>query len=296
MTYNFGEVLPGITVSHVFKLKNTSEERIIIDRVKSGCACTIAEITKTDIKPNEFTEITLGLNTKSLSGNVEKGVFVFYRCLNEEYIKRLSLKGIVVAGRRVTPDYIDFGIIEPGIQVVKKLNIQGFNQDFKILDVKSPSYYEINVFQEPKTSLPEYAVSIILKPQAKEGRFSDYIFFETNSKEQPIIQVLAKGKILSQVRFEPEALLLEYNEKTHIFEGVANIVGVDEEVESIRIETIEGPFKVEPFFQKEKGFAYLKISLKDKGIKDNIQGKVSAELITKDGIKKIALSIYCLNL
>ncbi len=53
---------------------------------------------------------------------------------------------------------------------------------------------------------------------------------------------------------------------------------------------------MEPFFQKEKSFAYLKTFLKDKDGKDNIQGKVSAELITKDGIKKIALSIYCLNL
>lgn len=57
MKYDFGKVKEGDTVKHVFKVKNTGEEPLMIFKVKGSCDCMAAFYSEEPIMPNKEGEI-----------------------------------------------------------------------------------------------------------------------------------------------------------------------------------------------------------------------------------------------
>src|SRR5262249_55638578 len=67
-SYNFGTVLNGPPVKHVFELKNVGHSKLIIGQVMPSCGCTAAKPTKTELGPGETSQIEVTLSTGALNG------------------------------------------------------------------------------------------------------------------------------------------------------------------------------------------------------------------------------------
>ncbi|WP_307726868.1 DUF1573 domain-containing protein [Parapedobacter pyrenivorans] len=61
-TYDFGKIPQGDPVTHVFTFENVGSEPIIISEVKPSCGCSVAEFTKTPVKPGEKGTISVTFN------------------------------------------------------------------------------------------------------------------------------------------------------------------------------------------------------------------------------------------
>lgn len=61
-THDFGKIAQGTPVTHVFNFENTGTEPIIISEVKPSCGCSVAEYTKTPVKPGEKGTISVTFN------------------------------------------------------------------------------------------------------------------------------------------------------------------------------------------------------------------------------------------
>lgn len=61
-THDFGKIPQGTPVTHVFTFENTGTEPIIISEVKPSCGCSVAEYTKTPVKPGEKGTISVTFN------------------------------------------------------------------------------------------------------------------------------------------------------------------------------------------------------------------------------------------
>ncbi len=61
-THDFGKIAQGTPVTHVFTFENTGSEPIIISEVKPSCGCSVAEYTKTPVKPGEKGTISVTFN------------------------------------------------------------------------------------------------------------------------------------------------------------------------------------------------------------------------------------------
>lgn len=61
-TYDFGKIPQGKPVTHVFTFENTGSEPIVISEVKPSCGCSVAEFTKTPVKPGEKGTISVTFN------------------------------------------------------------------------------------------------------------------------------------------------------------------------------------------------------------------------------------------
>lgn len=92
--YNFGQVQQGKAVSHVFKFINEGREPLIITSVEPTCGCTIADYTKTPVKPSEVGQITLTFNAASTLQPFNKSILV--KSNSTTPIRRLYIKGEVV--------------------------------------------------------------------------------------------------------------------------------------------------------------------------------------------------------
>lgn len=92
--FDFGEIMQGDTVIHVFSFTNTGTEPLIIYDAKAGCGCTIPEYEKDrPIMPGAQGEIKLIFNSKGKSGQQNKAVKI---TTNVSDVKEeVMLKGIV---------------------------------------------------------------------------------------------------------------------------------------------------------------------------------------------------------
>lgn len=63
-TYDFGEVMEGEKVVHVYKFKNTGKEPLVISNAKGSCGCTVPEWPREPIPVGGSGEIKVKFDSK----------------------------------------------------------------------------------------------------------------------------------------------------------------------------------------------------------------------------------------
>lgn len=92
--HDYGQIKLDSDGSWTFSFKNTGENAIIINRVRSTCGCTVPAWPKEPIEPGSSGEITVKYNTAT-SGTFLKSLFVYSTAANSPV--KLQIKGKVVA-------------------------------------------------------------------------------------------------------------------------------------------------------------------------------------------------------
>ncbi len=72
--YEFGGVLEGSQVEHVFKFTNTGKIPLIISDSKTTCGCTVPNYPKEPIAPGESGEVSVKFNTAGKKNEQNKPV------------------------------------------------------------------------------------------------------------------------------------------------------------------------------------------------------------------------------
>ncbi len=62
-TFDFGTVLEGRPVDHIFKFKNTGKVPLLISDAKATCGCTVPSYPSDAIPPGQSGEISVKFNT-----------------------------------------------------------------------------------------------------------------------------------------------------------------------------------------------------------------------------------------
>ena len=91
-THDFGSITQNKPVSYDFKYTNTGDAPIIVSEVKPSCGCSVAEFTKTPVKPGETGTITVTYNAAA-KGPFTKQFTV--RSNTKTPVKTLTVKGAV---------------------------------------------------------------------------------------------------------------------------------------------------------------------------------------------------------
>ena len=83
--HDFGELIQGEKVTHIFKYTNAGDANLIITNIKSSCGCTVPNYSQEPIAPGEEGEIKVTFNstgklgrqhkTITLSSNAEQSTF-----------------------------------------------------------------------------------------------------------------------------------------------------------------------------------------------------------------------------
>lgn len=96
--YDFGDIAYNIPAEAEFEFTNTSNEPVVIAKVKSSCGCTVSGYDKNPILPGEKSTITATYNAKK-KGSFRKNLTV-YLSDNSHYV--LTIKGQVSAEKTVS--------------------------------------------------------------------------------------------------------------------------------------------------------------------------------------------------
>ena len=84
-THDFGDLVQGDKIEHIFKFKNTGKEALIITNVQVTCGCTTPKGWARDpIAPGHSGEITISFNSLGKYGKQNKVVTIISNAVNPE--------------------------------------------------------------------------------------------------------------------------------------------------------------------------------------------------------------------
>ncbi|MBC7885848.1 MAG: DUF1573 domain-containing protein [Saprospiraceae bacterium] len=94
-TYDWGKVMDGDKVTHIFKFKNTGKEPLIISNAKGSCGCTVPEWPKDAIAPGKSGEIKVVFDSKGKGavGGKEDSKRVTITANTDPFDSYLTIKG-----------------------------------------------------------------------------------------------------------------------------------------------------------------------------------------------------------
>ena len=88
--FDFGDIIQGDKVSHVFKFKNSGKSDLVILDAHASCGCTVPDYPKTPIKVGESGKIHVWFTSAGKHGETSKTVTII--CNTKEENKILKIK------------------------------------------------------------------------------------------------------------------------------------------------------------------------------------------------------------
>ena len=135
-TFNFGKMERGATMSHAFKVRNVGSRPLRVEVVSTTCKCTVGDLEKNEIPPNEESDVLLEWTAKTAAGPFRHGATLSTTDPKHSRIE-LTVEGDVVESSSIIPSELYFGNVLVGdtseARVFVFSNVQ---QDVKVLDYK----------------------------------------------------------------------------------------------------------------------------------------------------------------
>ncbi|NGF57321.1 DUF1573 domain-containing protein [Parapedobacter sp. SGR-10] len=92
-THDFGEIPKSQAASFEFKFTNVGDAPIILSDVAPSCGCSVADYSKTPVKPGETGSIKVTFNASTATGPFTKSFTV--KSNSKTPVKILTIKGVV---------------------------------------------------------------------------------------------------------------------------------------------------------------------------------------------------------
>jgi hypothetical protein len=203
--FDFGEIEEKDgKVTHLFVLKNTGKEPVIIDEIVTGCGCTTAEYSKDLINPGQKSELTVIYNPMYRPGSFVKEITVIYN--NRREISRIWIKGNVKPfihpveedfpydfgqGLHLSLKTLAYGNLKPGENRKIKLRFANDTNSPVVLEFVVEGGDKNLIFSNPGSLFPGqrgevYFYYKIGSRQKGEKEFNLYPVLNGRKLEQPI--------------------------------------------------------------------------------------------------------------
>ncbi|BDD03395.1 DUF1573 domain-containing protein [Aureibacter tunicatorum] len=90
-TYEFGDVVEGMKVKHVFKFKNTGSAPLLLNNVLVTCGCTAAKWPQSPVEPGDSGQIEIVFDSKGRLGRQHKVITVLSNAENNPEKLKITL-------------------------------------------------------------------------------------------------------------------------------------------------------------------------------------------------------------
>lgn len=177
--HDFGTILQGENVRHVFTFANSGTAPLTIEKVTSSCGCTAALASAKVLAPGESGEIQTSFDSARFRGQVKKTVYLY---TNDpvQPMAQLQIKATVKAELAVEPQIVNFGAVAPRKTVrstVSLINQGDHEMKLEGLETTAP---ELAARWSAAVIPPggKVSVELILTPKPGQPRFSGYVLFK----------------------------------------------------------------------------------------------------------------------
>ncbi|MEO8399338.1 MAG: DUF1573 domain-containing protein [Ignavibacteriaceae bacterium] len=205
MSYDFGNIREGDKVSHTFMITNNGGDLLEIKNVRASCGCTAAKPDKSELKPDESTQLKVEFDSSHKTGKQRKYVYVTTNDPENKEL-RIEFEGNVVSkddsiSLAKTPKIFlpetqhDFGKVKEG--KVVDYTFQFINKGkapLEIKDVKTSCGCTAALLSSKKIEPEsEGTIKVELDTKNKSGKLTRTVAITSNDPEEPnkILTIIA---------------------------------------------------------------------------------------------------------
>ncbi len=113
VTYDFGDVQPGVVQSRAFRFTNQGQFPLRLREGGKSCACTVSNLSDTEILPGESTEIVVQWTPEDSAGPARQTATILTNDRRRPRIE-LAVVGQVLSPFRLDPPELTFSRIDSG--------------------------------------------------------------------------------------------------------------------------------------------------------------------------------------
>jgi hypothetical protein len=180
-THQFGDIFEGVRVEHTFRFKNTGDEPLIIDRVRSACGCNAALLSATVIPPGGIGEVNATFDSSRFRGQISKSVSLYANDPTRP-VTQFVLTGTVLPELVPEVNDIDLGTLTPGEVREVRLALANHGKSMVNLTSVEATAPEVQASVSSPRLVAGRDVQLILRVQAPTGRerLSGYLLVRTD--------------------------------------------------------------------------------------------------------------------
>jgi hypothetical protein len=177
--------------------------------VRASCGCTTPSILKKELKTWEKGAIVARFNTDSFLGKKSATLTV---TIDKPFFAevQLQVQGYIRSDVVFNPGAVNFGEVEPGTSVEKKVQLQyAGRQNWEVTDIRSNNdHLEVSMKPGARSGgRVSYELTVRLKEDAPAGYLSDYLHIVTNDG-QASIPLAVSGRVVPAVTVSPSSFFL----------------------------------------------------------------------------------------
>jgi hypothetical protein len=206
--YDFGKTSQVTTVTGVFKFKNAGDGILKLERPKTSCGCTVAELKPDTLAPGATGELSFTLNLGYNRATLEKHIEVRS---NDPQTPEVSLTIKVdytplyeLTPMTLTPN-LAYGVNDTA-QFTTLARTDGKPLRVVRLDASKPW---ITATLEPgaETNAAAARIRVAIQRDGPPRRFNEYVHLYTaDQTNTPVSSIFLYGEIMGEVSLTPEAL------------------------------------------------------------------------------------------
>ena len=189
--FDFGTMYRGKRVSHRFVIRNSGDEMLKINNVRSSCGCTVPTLDKRELKPGESTELVAVFDSGRFRGQVTKNIYLYSNDPTEA-IKKLSIHSFIKQDLMVEPSTIYFADLKEGESVQREIEIRNLSEEPVNIKEIASTVSEVEI-QLEKTSLePDESTVLHLRiPKVDKGikLTGELTIFNTSHEEALVVRL-----------------------------------------------------------------------------------------------------------
>ncbi|MBT1076185.1 DUF1573 domain-containing protein [Geobacter grbiciae] len=194
--FDFGSISQGKKLEHVFKLMNKGDSPLTINRTKTSCGCTVANVSTKTIAPGKSADLKISFDSANFGGKVTKTITVESNDPASP-TTTLTIKGNINEELVVTPRQINLGQTKAGSSKEASVALENHGErTVKILSVTTP-------MPQVKATIKKHALkpgertqlSVTVSPRPEDRFLSGFIIIATDIPGKPEITLPLYGSV-----------------------------------------------------------------------------------------------------
>ncbi len=174
--WHFGCIPKGGSVSHTFKVKNIGEDTLTIVRVRPGCGCTMAPLSKDRLAPDETADLEVIFDPEKIrKGKTSKSIQIISNDPTKPFqdLSFTARVGETNSLVKLTPEEACFDTIHQVDQAKLRLIVENISKEklsMELID-EPKDFVELNIEKHSLKPGEKVEITLGLKKDAPQGGF-----------------------------------------------------------------------------------------------------------------------------
>ena len=230
--HDFGVISQESTVYVTFRVTNTTNKPVQIEKIHSSCGCTLVKSLKEVIAPRESLPLEVSFDPRDKYGISREQIWITYK--NPSYPDLvLAIKSKISSSIVAVPQEIQFEPVSVGNPILPKIiriiqTDTHRNQSLEVMYAGSTSgLFDVQVNNDPSGNRFEKQVNIIPHKNLPVGIIRDNLLFKTNHPFMKKIEIPVFAEVDGNIKVRPEVLLFGFCQPLKTYTKTIQIINAN---------------------------------------------------------------------